>query len=63
MSALWAAVLVSAAAAVIALIRELLARGERDGKLDACVELLTRITADHEERLRLLEKQREHRGR
>jgi hypothetical protein len=55
MSAAWAAVLIAAIAAAAALGRQLLASGERDGKIDACLAQLTKIADDHEERLRLLE--------
>jgi hypothetical protein len=54
-SAAWAAVVVSVVVAAAALARELLKRGERDGKIDACLDQLTQITRDHETRLRLLE--------
>jgi hypothetical protein len=54
-SAAWAAVVVSVVIAAAALARELLRRGERDGKIDACLDQLTQIAADHENRLRLLE--------
>ncbi len=55
MSAAWAAVAVSVIVMLGALGRELLVRGSRDGKIDACLEQLTRIAADHESRLRILE--------
>lgn len=48
MSASWAAVLVSVIIAGAALARELLHRGERDGKIDAILAQLTAITGDHE---------------
>lgn len=55
MSAAWAAVLVSVVLGLAALGRELLVRGQRDGKLDACLEQLTRISEDHEHRIRVIE--------
>lgn len=55
MSPAWAAVLVSVVVALGALGRELIHRGQRDGKIDAILAELTRIAADHETRIRLLE--------
>jgi len=54
-SAAWAAVLISLIVALGAVGRELVSRGRRDGKIDACLDQLTRIAADHETRIRLLE--------
>jgi hypothetical protein len=54
-SASWAAVMVSVVLALAAIGRELLARGARDGKIDKCMEQLTKIAEDHEGRIRLLE--------
>lgn len=55
MNPAWAAVIVSVVLALGAVGRELLIRGNRDGKIDACLEQLTKIAADHESRLRVLE--------
>ena len=56
MSAPWAAVTVSVIMALAAVAVFLLREGRREGKLDSCLEQLTRIAADHEDRIRALEK-------
>lgn len=56
MTAPWAAIVVSVVIALAASAVYMLREGRREGKLDACLEQLTRIAADHEARLRALEK-------
>jgi len=48
----WIAFGALAVAAVQPAVTGLRSGGKREGKLDAAIEQLTRITADHEERLR-----------
>lgn len=55
MSAAWAAVAISGALAAGGIVRGLIARAARDGKLDEAVATLTKIAADHETRLRAVE--------
>lgn len=48
----WIALAALAVAAFGPVASNLAAGGRRDGKIDAAIEQLTRITADHEARLR-----------
>jgi hypothetical protein len=56
MSASWAAVIVAVVVAAAGLVAFLLREGQREGKLDAVLERLSLITADHENRIRDLER-------
>jgi hypothetical protein len=56
MTAEWAAVVISAITALAAVAVAVLREGRREGKLDACLEQLTEIVRDHEERIRALER-------
>lgn len=58
MNAAWAAVLISVVLALGAVGRELLKQGIRQGKIDAILERLVEIAADHEIRIRANEKRR-----
>ena len=52
----WAAALTAFAALIGTLAGVLIRSGRRDGKIDAVLEQLTRITQDHETRLRVVER-------
>lgn len=54
-AAAWSAVLLSALLLAATLIGIVWRGGRRDGKLDAILDELRRIGADHEERIRALE--------
>jgi hypothetical protein len=59
MTAAWLSAAVTALMALGAALGVIWRSGKRDGKLDALLEQLTRITDDHEWRLRQLERARE----
>ena len=67
MSSAWAAVAVAGLMMMLAVAGLVWRDGRRDGRLDAILERLTEITADHESRLRVVERpgryQPEHRRR
>ncbi|MGH3275890.1 MAG: hypothetical protein ACRDNZ_16390 [Streptosporangiaceae bacterium] len=54
-SASWASVLAAVAVLAGALSARLWAAGRREGRIDAVLEKLTELTADLDERVRLLE--------
>ncbi len=55
MTAAWAAVLVSAIMALAGVIVAAMRMGQREGKIDQCIVQLTKLVADHEGRIRVLE--------
>ncbi|MGH3283226.1 MAG: hypothetical protein ACRDPD_00820 [Streptosporangiaceae bacterium] len=55
MTASWAGVAVAVAVLAGTLVGRLWAAGRNQGKIDAVLEQLARLIADHEDRLRLLE--------
>lgn len=54
--AAWAGVAVSALLALVAVLAVIQRAATRDGKIDAVLEQLTELTADHEDRIRYLER-------
>lgn len=55
MNSAWAAVLVALFMMLLAIAGLVWRDGRRDGRLDAILEQLTKITGDHEDRIRAIE--------